>query len=493
MKTKTLLLLMGLYFVAVQAGENKLFETKITATPVIVSGAENETMIFAGTKNFNVVDLSNGKMLLDKTYKETGITVSKANDACFTSKQLIVCDNKTVSCIDITSGTKLWENSSFVGLSANDNGSLLICDTYVLVSDKKGSSLTCLKIADGTTVWNNKVPAKNIYFISGSQYIGVFTPKDKKVNQVYVIDIETGKISNATDIEGDPVAELLDKENGNLYLHNLVSEKVSYVTAFNLKQGNYLWKTKAANKSSHTPMTMNTSVITYYASMEAFDNKILLTTEGIEVFDAATGESLYNIPFVPYYKWGAGHYINGIFKPVITPNGILIADRTSGDMYIKMYDKNTGQQLWSTDKLKKKDCAPTAFVTGESAVIQFGGLNYFEVINNGDIGKLLDPFEVVSFDLKTGKTNWTVESKQDFYYIDKSNENIMIAGKNKLQILNPQNGTEIKSDKNPFGEDYFMTTFTLNSTHKIQKDVMFDFSSRTLLRFESNKLSKYSF
>lgn len=502
MKTKILTgLFMGLYFVAAHADESKIYETKITATPIVFSSTENGTKIFAGTKGFNVVSLSDGKMLVDKTYKEVGTSISKASDAIATSKHLIVCDDKTVSCIDLLGGAKLWEKSSFTELSASDKGALVVCNDYVLVSDKKGKdnyTLTCLKIADGTMVWSienqkNKVLTKNIYFIPGSLHIGIFTQKDKKTNQVHLINIESGKISSTTDIEGDPVFALSDEENGNLYLHNLVSDKMSFVTTFNLKQGNFLWKTKAANKSTHTPMTMNTSVITYYANMEAFENKVMLVTEGIEVFDASTGKSLYNIPFVPYYEWGVGHYINGIFKPVITPNGILIADRTSGDMFIKMYDKNSGQQLWSTEKLKKKDCAPTAIITGENVIVQFGGLNYFEVINNGGIGKLLDPFELISFDLKTGKSNWTLESKQDFYYIDNSNENIMVVGKSKLQIINPQDGKEIKSDKNPFGENYFMTTFTLNSTHKIQKDVEFDFSSRTLLRFESNKLTKYSF
>ncbi len=337
----------------------------------------------------------------------------------------------------------------------------------------------------------NKFNPENIRTISGNSFAALVSKG--KTNQLNVVNLETGKIAYTSELEGDAVYALSDEETGNIFIHHRVSESVSYVTAVGLKQGNFLWKTKAANKSPNTPQTMNTNVINYYASMDAFDDKVLLKTEGVEVFDCKTGKSLYNIPFVPYYKWGVGHYVNGIFDPIVTSAGILLADRTSGDMFIKMYDKNTGKLLWTSEKLKGKDCAPTAIVSGNSVAIQFGGLNYFEVVNNGAIGKLLDPFNVTSFDLQTGKTNWTLNSKKNFYYITESNENIIIVCKGDFQTIDPQSGKILKTDDNPFGEDYFMTTFTLNSTHKVQKDVSFDFSSRTLFKSEGNKLMKFSF
>jgi outer membrane protein assembly factor BamB len=481
------------------AGSRKIYEVKITADPLIASGEAGESFIYVGNKNFNLVDLANGRMVMDKTFREAGSSVAKASDACFSDDKLIICDAKTVSCIDFTTGKKLWEDNTFSDLTANNSGALVLCDDYVLVSDKKQKdnfTLTCLNINSGKIMWTvenqkTKIKPENVASITGYGF-GAYIITGK-VNQLNVVNLETGKISYTSEIQGEPVYIFYEISKGDIFIHNRVSEAESYVTALNLKEGTFLWKNRLANKSPNKPQIMNTNEIRYYVSMKRFDDKLLVKTEGVEVIDINTGRSLYNIPIVPYYKWGVGHYINGIFDPIVTPTGILLADRTAGDLFVKMYDKNTGKLLWATDKIKGTDTAPHAIVTGNSVAIQFGGLNYFEVVNNGAIGKLLDPFVITSFDLQTGKTMWTLNSRQSFYQIDVTNENIMIVGKSNFQTVDAKTGKIIKTDDNPFGEDYFMTKYTLNSTHKVQKDVLFNFSDRTVYRSEVNKLIKYSF
>ena len=492
-------LLAAFIFVSGQAQEKKVFETKVTAVPTIAYGTNDEMIVYAGGKNVNIVHLPDGKLVTDKTYKEAGVAVSKASDAGLSNslEKLVICDEKNVSCIDTKSFSKAWEISNFNELGFN---SLMVCDNYVLVSDKKGKdnfSLTCLSLNDGKEVWSMagekvKLGPDNLYFITSTNSVGIFNAYKGGKNTFRIVDLASGKIDANVDIEGIPVYSLSDEKSGNIYLHNRVSESSSYVTAVSMKDHKMIWKTKSANKSPQTPQTMNTDVFTYYAKIKTFDNKVLLVTEGIEAFDAATGKSLYNIPFVPYYKWGVGQYTNGIFEPVITPYGILLADRTSGDMFIKMMDKETGKQIWSSDKLKGMENAPNAIITGNSAAIQFGGLNYFEVISTSGIGKLLNPFKVLSFDLQTGKLNWTVESKKDFYYIAPSNDDIMIVGKD-FQLISTKTGTTLRNDRNPFKEDFFMTKYTLASTHKYQRNAQFDFSQRVVMLYEDNKLSVYSF
>ncbi len=77
-------------FITANAAGNKIYEIKITANPEIASGGNSETAVFAGTKNLNFINLSNGKMLMDKTYKDAGSSVTKATDASFSDDKLLV-------------------------------------------------------------------------------------------------------------------------------------------------------------------------------------------------------------------------------------------------------------------------------------------------------------------------------------------------------------------------------------------------------------------
>ncbi len=500
---KTFLLLSAACTLFLSSQAQKVYETKLTTGSHIGFGLNKEFAVYAGSKNLNVVQLSDGKMILDKAYKDLGSTVVKGSDAYSNESlsKIVICNANTVSCLDIKTGKLLWENKSFGALD-NEDKALIINDDYVLVSDNKGkenNTLTCLSLSEGKILWTldqekERIKIENLYLISSGKYFGVYNKRKKeKTNLFRILSVETGKVLLTNEMEGTPIYNLMDIETANVFIHHRVSEEVSYISAFNFKEGKFLWKVKSANKSPQTPMYMNTNKINYYATIQTFENKVMLKTEGIEVFEIGSGKLLYNIPFVPYYSWGVGHYTNGIFEPIVTSNGILIADRTQGDLCIKMMDKNSGKQIWSTEKLKKKNCAPVAVITGKSVAIQFGGLNYFEVMNNTGIGKLLDPFCVTSFDLETGKVLWNVESKKDFYYIAKANNNVMIVGTKEFQTVDAQTGAIVKADKNGFGEDYFMTTFGLSSTHKFQKNASFDFSTKTVLLFEDNRLTKTAF
>lgn len=490
-------------FLGVSAfSQEKIFETKITAEPYLGYNANSNLAVFAGGKSLNVLQLTDGKMILDKSYKDGGVAISKVADAYVNDNldKAVICDKAAVYCLDVKSGSKVWENKSFTELD-NGSGALMIDGDYVLVSDKKGKdnySLTCLSLNDGKELWtlsNEKVKINpgSLYYLSGYNTLGIFSAMKSGVNIMRLVDLKSGKVDASVELEGSPIFTFSDKNAGVIFIHHRVSEETSYLSAVSMKDHKSLWKVKSGNKSPQYPMTMNTDVYEYYAKVKTYDDKVLLITEGIEAYDAASGKLLFNIPFVPYYKWGVGHYTNGIFEPIVTDNGILLADRTSGKLFIRMMDKNTGKQVWSTDALKDMDCAPNAVVAGGKAVIQFGGLNYFEVINNTGIGKLLKPFTVTGFDLSTGKTAWNIESKKDFYYISPSNDKVMIVGTKDFQTIDPANGSVVSTEKNPFKEDYFMTKFTAASMHKIQKNAEFDFSKRQLLLFEDGKLSLNSF
>lgn len=474
----------------------KVFETKIETDPIFSMSMAGQNLIHAGSKIFEVIELTNGKALISKTYKEAGASFEKAfstriNDA---EELLIACDDqKTVSCFDLKSGIKLWENQSFTDLGSDKYISpLIISRDFVLVSDKKAKdnyTLTYLDCKTGKQKWTVEKQTEKAgtidVILSASLISTTNYSKKTDITSMIFYNIETGKIEITSEMEGAPIFELLFEDY--LFVHHRISDKKSFLTAFDLKNKKVMWKSGATNISPNLPMVMNTNTIRYYATIKAFEGKVLLISEGVEAFDIATGKSVYNIPFVPYYKWGVGHYTDAIFQPLVTDKGILLADATQGDIFIKYYDRNNGKLLWSSEKQKNKNASPNAFVLDNKAIIQFGGPCVFEVMNRSDIGKFLDPYALTAFDLQTGKVLWNIDSKNDFYTTLPVQDNFMIVGKKDLQTVDLNTGSILKSEKDPFDDSYFLTHVGLETT-KYQKASIIDFEKRVVFRAKDNKL-----
>lgn len=480
----------------------EIWETKMQAQPGLTMANDGKFFIQAGNKMFEAIDLETGKHKVAKTYKDAGTSFEKAFSACLSESAefLYVCDDKkTVACIDVFNGKKLWENSSFVDLGSDDGFNSLACDHgVVIVTDKKAKgnyTITCLDDKTGKQLWTaenetEKIDADKAFISSELLRTTSYSKKSDKTS-LKLFNLKSGKMELAAEMEGSAIF-VLNVDEDFVFVHHRISEKKSFVSAIDLKAKNVLWKSNAANISSNLPLVMNTNTIRYYAEMEAFEGKVLLMTEGIEAFDIATGKSVYNIPFVPYYKWGVGHYIDAIFTPVVTDKGILLADATKGDIYIRYYDRETGKLLWSGEKQKNVNVSPMVNVFDNTAVVQFGGVCVFEVMNNSDIGKFLDPYAVTAFDLTSGKVLWNIDSKKEIFATEKVKNNLMIIGKKDLQTIDVKNGTVVKEEKNPFDDSYFMTKVGLEN-RKVQKDVSIDYENWTVIRVKDSKIVKSRF
>ena len=475
----------------------KVAEFKLDAMPPLAITNDGNYYLQAGTKCFEAIDVSGNKVKLNKTYKEAGAAFEKAFDASFddSGQMLIVCDDETtVSCIDLTNGKQLWENKSFTALGSEKSASSLDCaDNVVIVTDKKAKdnyTLTCLDLKTGKQTWTvenlpSKINANDIEISAGMVCTSIYQKKEDK-SYIKFYNLNTGKVDVSAVLEGSSIASL-ELEDEHMFIHHRVSEKKSFLTAFDLVNKKQMWTSPAANLSPNLPMVMNTDVIRYYAAIKSFGDKVLLITEGIEAFDIATGKAAYNLPFVPYYKWGVGHYIDAIFSPVVTDKGILLADATQGDIFIKYFDGETGKQLWSSEKMKKKNVSPIAYVANGQAVVQFGGTCVFEVVNNSEIGKFLDPYEVTAFDLKTGKVSWTMEFKNAIYTTEMVNGNILVVDKKDMKTIDMKTGSLLKTEDDPFDDSYFRTKVGLSVT-KFQKGAEINFEKRLVFRGKDDKL-----
>jgi outer membrane protein assembly factor BamB len=484
----------------VNAQLTKVYETKINVDQIINSEKSNELLVHIGVKNFDVIQIETGKVLIEKDYRVSGASFDKAFDGIIQleANKLIVCDKKNVvTCINITTGEKIWEVNSFVELGS-DRSALDGDSKFVIVSDKKAKNsytLTCLDINTGKQIWQieneaEKIERDDLLLTDKYLCVGKYNKKNEKV-PLRLINLETGKNEISSELDGEVIVSYND-DNDKLYFHHRISETKSFLSAIDLTNKKVLWKINAVNKSPNLPMVMNIDRVRYYATIQSFDDKVMLITEGVEVFDVSSGKSLYNIPFIPYTKEGVGHYIDGIFEPIVTEKGILLADRSSGEVMIKLFDKNKGTMLWSSEKIKKAETAPTAFIKNNQGIVQFGGACTYEVMNNGNIGKLLGPFKVIAFDLQTGKISWTQNAEKDFYYIVSTEEGVLIIGTKELQMLDLNSGNIAKSEKNYFDESYFLTKVGLERTRH-QKTAEIDFDNRLVVRVKDNKLIKSKF
>lgn len=491
-----------LFAFSANAQLKKIYETKMEAHPAMAVAADGSDFIEAGEKQFDVIELSTGKVQYAKTYKEAGASFDKIFDVCISETEdfLFACDDKkTVTCFDTHSGIKVWENKSFVDLGSEKSANSLISgEGVVIVSDKLAKdnySLTCLDSKTGNQHWTianepEIISTSNVFihgdFVRTKSY---FKKNDKTKFKFY--DIQSGKLEITAEFDGSGIVALTADEEYT-FIHHRVSEKKSFLSAIDLKSKKVIWTSSSANNSPNLPMVLNTDEIRNYAKIDGFEGKVLLITEGIEAFDITTGKSVYNIPFVPYYKWGVGHYIDAIFQPQLTENGILLADATDGDIYIKYYDRNNGKLLWSSEKQKNINVSPKAQIIDNRAVIQFGGVCVFEVLNRSEIGKFLDPYKVTAFDLKTGKVDWNIDSKKGIFTIENVKGNIMIVGEKDLQTIDSKSGAVLKTENNPLDNSYFMTHVGLSKT-KFQKDVSIDFDNRIVIRSKDDKLIKSQF
>lgn len=481
----------------------KVYETKSTIGDIVkVSGSDEKIQVVAGVKNYNVLHIEDGKMMVDTKYTEGGSSVDKAYNAdiCHSLGMLVVCNSgTTVSGINLETGKKVWEINTFKEIGNDMSEVLRIYDKYVIVSDKKGKgnySLTALDASNGKVLWSldnekQQVNLVRTMYAPSNKMLCIIPSNwsDRKNSQnIRFVNMESGKVEIAAPVTGW-ITTTYDSGDGYILMHAYVQDDNTSVTCVNLNEKKVQWSARLANKTTSTPMA---SLNEYYVSMDVVAGKAIVATQGIEAFDMASGKSAYNIPYKPYVEWGVGHYINSIFEPVVTGNELILADATSSDLAIKKIDVVTGKEIWSTGKLKKMEVAPNAYVSNNTVVVQFGGAVTFEVMNNTGIGKVIDPGAITGIDLQTGKIKWNLD-KEVSYSSKLVNENTVVAfGVKNLQFIDISNGTVIKSQKEPFRETYFMTKVGVSRV-KYQKPVRFDMSNNCIYTVEDDSFVKYTF
>jgi len=193
-------------------------------------------------------------------------------------------------------------------------------------------------------------------------------------------------------------------------------------------------------------------------------NKVFVVHEGITVLDLRTGKLLWATTF-DYTDTDTGlkatQEIGRTSFPEITEDAVYICDLTKGEKAVKKLNIQTGEVIWTGQKLSKNDIISyIAYIDG-TLIVKYGGIilkeSYIPNTNGGSLSKVEYVFEgttsIEAFDAATGKMKWTSEKWDNGDNFKKSPCNLM-EEKGKIYIcsdkffyrIDPQTGNaEIKT------------------------------------------------
>ncbi|MBP8822921.1 MAG: PQQ-binding-like beta-propeller repeat protein [Flavobacteriales bacterium] len=180
--------------------------------------------------------------------------------------------------------------------------------------------------------------------------------------------------------------------------------------------------------------------------------KVLVVYEGVTCLDLATGQVLWNTSF-DYTGTSVGlkakQEIGRAAMPLITADGVYLADLSKGQRTMKKLDPNTGAVLWTADKLDEDDIVSELLVAGGNLVARFGGVVRYEIFvpnPNGGVGdgtyKVEYAFEgktsLRAYDAATGKALWNTDAMDLADNFKKGECNILSDG-TQIQALGEKN------------------------------------------------------
>ncbi len=200
------------------------------------------------------------------------------------------------------------------------------------------------------------------------------------------------------------------------YKRKLLRAAIGKTTVINItasKGGTQLWSSELKVKIVST-LVSDEDMIDFFVSQ----NKVFVVYEGISVLDLSTGKLLWTSDFnnsEVSVGLKARQELNIADMPLVTDDGVYIADLTSETFGIKKCDLETGNVLWKSPKYSSSDVIPYITIQGGVVLAKFGGIiNVQSVITNPNNGaetyktefKMRGKAGIKAFDSKTGKVLW---------------------------------------------------------------------------------------
>lgn len=198
-------------------------------------------------------------------------------------------------------------------------------------------------------------------------------------------------------------------------------------------------------------------------SLKVIGDKALALYEGLACIDLAEGKLLWQMDLNNSdvsIGLKAKQTLGLAGKPLVVGQSIILADLTKGNNTIKKIDLNTGQVIWTSEKLANGSALPAFHLHNNLLICQIGGqLERQEFIAGQGISTckasqfLTEKNDLLVLDMESGKTIWRAEKlfKQYKDSFDKlaitqmANNQLMVVTDKNVLVLDPTTGALQKS------------------------------------------------
>ena len=369
----------------------------------------------ASEKEITFFNNADGKIIWTKPFKELAPKLRKIDEllAFWESNTLFLFERKMgkdqIACIDMEKGELLWTTEKYQNVTEDVVHYIKEEDAFAISLKKE---LVFIKTRTGEELWS--------------------TSKFKGVVGKYVYNSNDRSLVTVNFVPSGLVAMFTGFKN--------------QLARINLANGEIIWEASYIGRATRKIISKD-----FVFDLDVIDDKVYLLMNGMQVYDYNTGANLWSAAFnytpgdvvkAPQGTKKFGVY-GAVANPVRVGDDLYILDMSNKrNQYVKKYDANTGQLLWTSPEIKSARAIPGLKVVGDKVALQIGGrveAQYFRMYKSGDywikewgtIFPEVKPFGVQAFNVSDGSLAWRSErfKKGITNAISWNNNHIVCSGK----------------------------------------------------------------
>lgn len=314
-----------------------------------------------------------------------------------------------MSLIDGTSGKELWyakfKDITSKGITSSNLQYVLWEANTLLVFDSKAGKndrIAGINLADGTLMWlldGYQFPKKTIEdvisYIPEMKAFAFSMPK-----KTIMVDIKSGEELWVTEeFRGAIGRHHYIPETGELVLINFMRnsfdafaagvENLNAIAKIKVRTGDIVWKSTHQGFGGKKFITKERM-----GELKVENDRVFVIYNGIQVFDLNSGKNIWSAYYnqdIKLLKPPAGVNSSGLGRkeltgatydaiadPLITSDAVYVIlqekDKKVRRKYLQKYNLNSGELLWTSEKINDAKALPRLELVGNTVVAQIGGL-----------------------------------------------------------------------------------------------------------------------
>ncbi|HLO91902.1 MAG: PQQ-binding-like beta-propeller repeat protein [Chloroflexota bacterium] len=336
-------------------------------------------------------------------------------------------------------------------------------DLLFLFERKIGKDqIACIDMSDGKLMWTTSkyqdVSEYNVIYIPEAEGFAISLKKE-----LVFIKAKTGEELWSTAKFSGVVGKYVYTNDNHIVAVNfkpsilgaLFSGFKNQIAKIDMKNGDIVWEATYIGLAERKVLTKE-----FLFDLDVEDNKVILTLNGIQVYDYSTGKSLWNAAFefapdgvvrapLDATVWGV---YGGIAEPLRVGDDLYVLDMSNRrSQYVKKYDFKTGKLLWTSPEIKEAKAIPGMYVMGDKVVLQIGGVVETQgILRKSDGSRIyrikmenVRPYGVQAFSANDGKLVWESERfRKGITNMIDGGKNVIVSSGKALYSLDINSGKE---------------------------------------------------